>query len=91
MESPQPQLIAFKLALIGKEPEEISANTYHKDGDPPKYIFEKDGRVVRELFVHALENEPEPVYPRTPEDRAKWDNFARRMSAANEATYLPDN
>ena len=88
MEDPQPQPIAFKITRLGKETEEVRTNTFQIEGNPPKYIFHMDGRVVLEIFVHALENEPKSIYPQTPEQKAEWREFVQRANAANQSNYL---
>lgn len=87
MEQP-PRPIAFEITRVGQKPEEIRADSLEKTTDnPAKYVFRKDGKIVRDLFVHALETEPKPIYPRTPEEKAKWNAFVRKN---NEAMRTPN-
>lgn len=79
--------VAFEISRIGqKEPEMVQADSVDEiDG---KYVFRKNGTVVRELFKHALEIEPKPIYPRTPEQKKKWREFVQKNNAAMRTPNL---
>jgi hypothetical protein len=86
MSTPTP--IAFEIARIGQKEERIIADSVDVEGNPPKYVFRKAGVVVHEIFVHALEREPRPIFPQTPEQKEAWRKFARKQSELNTPTYL---
>lgn len=87
MQTP-PKPIAFEITRVGQKSEEISPDSLEKTTDnPAKYVFPKAGTIVRDFFVHALETEPKPIYPRTPEQKKKWREFVRKN---NEAMRTPN-
>jgi hypothetical protein len=43
---------------------------------------------VRELFKHALETEPKPIYPRTPDQKKKWRELVQKNNAAMRTPNL---
>jgi hypothetical protein len=85
MDAPNP--VAFKITPIGRAPEEIAADSIETDGDPPQYVFRKKGNVVRKLFIHSLETEPEAVFPMTQKQKDQWRKF-RKKAGGNPGPNL---
>jgi hypothetical protein len=49
----------FEITRIGQTKETVHADSMTIEaGDAPKYVFRKDDKLVREIFIHALEIEP---------------------------------
>ncbi len=46
------------------------------------------GKVVDTIFVHALQNEPVPHYPSSPEANANWKKFVKKQGALNQPPDL---
>ena len=87
MDTPDP--IRYEITRSGKTLESVPADSLEKTADaPPKYIFRKKGKFVLEIFVHALEAEPIPKFPRTPEERVAWKETVRKVNAANALPHL---
>ena len=57
------KISSFEIRRVGKQPETISADSCELEGAPPsRYVFRKDGIVVDDVFVYALEADPKPIY-----------------------------
>jgi hypothetical protein len=66
--------IAFKIKRVGQQAEIISADACTTEGPPPaKYVFRKNGAIVFELFVYALESDPKPILGRYEGQLNLWD------------------
>ena len=84
--------IRFTIRHIGKTKDESisadSCSTEATEGNPPKYVFRKGGKVVDTIFVHALQNEPVPHYPSSPEANANRKKFVKKQGALNQPPDL---
>ena len=81
MNTPKP--LSYTIKRIGENStENIEADSLNTAGDPPSFHFSLNGRDVSEIFVHALEREPTPNYPQTPEEREAWRKAATAMNSA---------
>jgi len=83
-----PSPVGFKIIRIARDEEHVSADSVEAEGNPPQYVFRKNGNVVRKLFVHALETEPHAVFPQTAESKAAWKSFKQKANAANQMPQL---
>lgn len=88
MTTPTQIPVGFEIQRIGQKPERITADTVETVGTPPKYVFSRKDAFVCDIVVHALEREPKPVWPRTPEEKAAWKAFVRRQDAVNQVSHL---
>lgn len=86
MDTPTP--IAFPIQRLGQNTERISADAVQTEGTPSKYVFRRNGKAVFDIFVQALDREPKPIYPRTPEAKAAWKVFFRNQDAVNRVPHL---
>ena len=69
----KPNPISYTIKRIGeKKTEDVQADSFLKEGDPPSFHFSLNGSEVLKIFVHALEMEPTPNYPRTAAERDAW-------------------
>lgn len=73
--------IAFEIQRIGQERERITADAVQTEGTPPRYVFRRKNDVAFDIFVHALEREPKPLYTQTPEAKADWKAFVQKQDA----------
>ena len=73
----------FEITRIGQTKETVPADSMKiESGDAPKYVFRKADKLVREIFVHALEIEPKPLYHQSPEKAARRRESVQRAGAA---------
>src|SRR5437879_3573773 len=90
--SGEPNPVAYTITRTGKpdKSETVRADSVQieQGGDAPKYVFQKDGKVVLEIFVHALASQPKPEFPRTPESKAAWKKFRQKASAVTQPRHL---
>ena len=76
----------FEITRTGQTKETVHADSAAIEaGDAPKYVFRKGGKVVREIFVHALEIEPKALYRQSPEKAAQRKASVQRAGAATAA------
>lgn len=69
----KPNPVSYTIKRIGANAtEDIQADSILKIGDPPSFHFSTNGNDVFEIYVHALEREPIPNYPRTAEEKEAW-------------------
>ncbi len=81
MNTPKP--LSYTIKRIGEEcTENIEADSLNTAGTPPSFHFFLNGRKVYEIYVHALEKEPTPYYPQTPEERDAWRKLAKETKSA---------
>jgi hypothetical protein len=80
--------IAFEIQRIGQKPERITADALQTEGTPAKYVFRRKGDVAFDIFVQALEREPKPICPQTPEAKAAWKAFVQKQSTLNRIPEL---
>jgi hypothetical protein len=86
MNTPRP--IAFEIQRIGQKRERITADAFETEGAPPKYVFRREDEAVFDIFIQALEREPKPIFPPTPEANAAWKAFVRKQHAVNRVPHL---
>jgi hypothetical protein len=80
--------VAFEIQRVGQKPERISADSLETEGTPAKYVFRRKGRTVLDIFTTALEREPKPILPSTPEANAKWRAFVKKQDSLNKSPHL---
>lgn len=60
------EIFCFEVTRVGKGSERIRADSCAMEGTlPARYVFRKNGVIVDDVFVYALEKDPEPIYSET--------------------------